>query len=262
MNKYWLVLGSCRVVNTIAYESGRDVILNTNDLWFTHYLHEHIQKINHLFGVRSIPNKYKELCVRFEQENHYIHHPHLRVGDSLHTGAVALQPHDDNGTLNVAVELPTARYIKIPTDLGTLWGHITNLELIRSAPVNQVGGHYTNEAFLENLINFEQVVIDQISSSGLAKAVNFIYVPHNPFIAIKDEGWKLSSGRMQGFNLIKQHCAASELHTNFPVQRCYLDVKAMIEQNGGVDFMLEDQNHYSTAGRKVAFNYLNELAII
>lgn len=34
----------------------------------------------------------------------------------------------------------------------------------------------------------------------------------------------------------------------------------MIEENGGVEYMLKDQHHYSFQGRKVAFKYMDELA--
>lgn len=70
MMKKYLVLGSCRVVNTIAYEIGKNVLLNRNDLWFTHYIQEHIQKIKHLFGRQSLPEAQKELFVRYEQNAH------------------------------------------------------------------------------------------------------------------------------------------------------------------------------------------------
>lgn len=262
MNKYWLVLGSCRVVNTIAYELGDDILLNHKDLWFTHYPHEHIQKINHLFEVCSIPREYKELFVRFEQQTHYEPHTQLRVGDSINTGEVELHTHNDNRTLNVVVELPTTRYIKVPTKYGVFWGHITNVEFIRNSPFNQVGGNYTDEAFLEILNDFEQIVLKQLSSTDIAKAVNFIYVPHTPFIEMKDGSWCISGERAHIFNLIQQHCSGNTQSVNIPMHRCSLDVKAMIEENGGVDYMLEDQNHYSTSGRKVAFKYLNELAVL
>ncbi|MGE6163502.1 hypothetical protein [Aeromonas sp. R5-1] len=261
MTKTWILLGSCRVVNTIAHYINNDIVLNIKDLWFTHYPHEHIQKINHLFGVRSIPREHKELFVRFEQQNHYESHSQFRVGDSIDSGKVEFQSHSGTGTINVAVELPTNRYIKVPTNDGVFWGHITNLELIRNSPFNQVGGNYTDEDFLETLNDFEQILIDLVSSSGLAEAVNFIYVPHNPFIELKEGSWGISGERVRIFDLIRQHCAENTLPTKLPMHRCSLDVKTMIDENGGVKYMLEDQNHYTTHGRKVAFKHLNELAI-
>jgi hypothetical protein len=261
MTKTWLVLGSCRVVNTIAYEIGDDIILNKKDLWFTHYPHEHIQKINHLFGETSIPKEHKELVIRFEQQNHYWSHPQLRVGDSIDNGRVELQASSQYGTLNLVVELPTIRYIKIPTDTGVLWGHITNIDLIRESKFNQVGGGYSDEAFLETLNDFENIAIDLVSSSRVAKAINFIYVPHTPFIKLKEGGWGISGERAHIFDMIRQHCSKKTQSTEFPMHRCSLDVKTMIQDNGGVEYMLEDQNHYSTQGRKIAFKCLNELAM-
>lgn len=261
MNKKWLVLGSCRVVNTIAYEVNDAVTLNNKDLWFTHYPDEHIQKILHLFGVRSIPTEHKELFVRFEQQNHYGSHSQLRVGDSIESHRVELQECDSGGTLNVAVELPTLRYIKVPTDDGVFWGHITNIDLIRNSHFNQVGGLYTDNDFIETLNKFEKTVIDLIFSSKMADRINFIYVPHSPYLELKEGGWGISTERTHVFDLIKQHCARDIEPAQLPVLRCSLDVKCMIEENGGVEFMMEDQNHYSTPGRKVAFKYLNALAI-
>lgn len=261
MVKKYLVLGSCRVVNTIAYEIGNNIILNKKDLWFTHYPHEHIQKIKHLFGVSSIPREHKELFVRYEQQNHYGSHTQLRVGDSIESGVVEFQNNGHSGTLNVIVELPTSRYIKVPIESRVLWGHITNIDLIRNSPFNQVGGFYTDEEFLKIMNEFERVVMDSVSSSEVAEAVNFIYVPHNPFIELKESGWGISDERVHIFDMIRQHCSKNVLATKLPMTRCSLDVKTMIEENGGVEYMLEDQNHYSTQGRKVAFKYLDELAL-
>lgn len=215
-----------------------------------------------MFGVRSIPSEHKELFVRFEQQNHYSAHTQLRVGDSIDSGRVELQSHSGYGTLNVVVELPTNRYIKVPTNDGVFWGHITNVDLIRNSQFHQVGGFYTDEEFLETLNNFENIVIDLVSLSGVAGAVNFIYVPHNPFIELKEGDWGISGERIHIFDLIRQHCSKNTLKTKLPLHRCSLNVKAMIEENGGVEYMLEDQNHYSTQGRKVAFMHLNELAIL
>ncbi len=262
VSKKWLVLGSCRVVNTIAYTGNDAVVLNDRDLWFTHYPDEHMQKILHLSGEHSIPKEHKELFVRFEQQNHYSSHSKLRVGDSIETGKAVLQDSDSNGALNVAIELPTLRYIKVPTDDGLFWGHITNIDLIRNSPFNQSGGFYTDEAFLDALNKLEQAVTGMVSSSGLANSVNFIYVPHNPFIELKEGGWGLSTERAHIFELIRQHCSKTSQESKLQVYRCALDVKSMIEENGGVDFMLSGQNHYSREGHKVAYKYLNELALI
>ncbi|MFZ2268079.1 MAG: hypothetical protein WAV95_10945 [Azonexus sp.] len=261
MIKKYLVLGSCRVVNTIAYEIGDNILLNKKDLWFTHYSHEHIQKIKHLFGASSIPSEHKELFVRYEQQNHYGSYTQLRVGDSIESGTVELQNNGHYGTLNVAVEFPTNRYIKVPINGIVLWGHTSNIDLIRNSPFNQVGGSYTDEEFLELMNEFEQVVIDSVSSSKVAKAVNFIYVPHNPFIELKEGGWGISDQRVHIFDLIRRHCSKNVQATGLPMTRCSLDIKTMIEENGGVECMLEDQNHYSTQGRKIAFKYLDELAL-
>lgn len=262
MTKKWLLLGSCRVVNTIACVVDDAVTLNNKDLWFTHYPDEHIQKISHLSGVRSIPREHKELFVRFEQQDHYGSHSNLRVGESIESGKAELQNCDSKGVLNVAVELPTLRYIKVPTDNGEFWGHITNIDLIRNSPFNQTGGLYTDESFLESLNTLESTVTDMVSSSGLAESVNFIYVPHNPFLEMKEVGWGLSNERTHIFELIKKHCSMVPHANKLPVHRCSLDVKSMIEDNGGVDVMLSDQNHYSIQGHKVAYKYLNELALI
>lgn len=212
--------------------------------------------------MSSIPREHKELFVRLEQQNHYRSNTQLRVGDSIDSGKVELQTHSDYGTLNVVVELPTTRYIKILTNTGVLWGHINSIDPIRNSPFKQVGGNYTDENFLEILDNFEKIVIDLVSSSGLAEAVNFIYVPHNPFIELKEGGWGISDERVRIFDLIRQHCSKNTPSTKLSMHRCSLDVKTMIEENGGVELILEDQNHYSTQGRKVAFKYLNELAIL
>lgn len=260
--KKWLVLGSCRVVNTIAYEVSNDVILNKNDLWFTHYPHEHIQKINHLFGVRSIPSEHKELFVRFEQQNHYDPHSLFRVGDSIDSGRVEFQPHSSSGALNVVVELPTSRYIKVPIKDEVFWGHITNIDLIRSSPFNQIGGFYSDDEFLDILAKFEQIVTDFVLSSNVADVVNFIYVPHSPFIELKDGGWAISDDRTHVFELISKHCETSVQSIKLPVYRCLLNVRSMIEKNGGVDLLMDDQNHYSALGQKVAFKCLSKLAII
>lgn len=187
--------GSCHVVNTIVYELGDNILLNKKDLWFTHYPQEHIQKIKHLFGLSSIPSEHKELFVRYEQQDHYKSNIQLRVGDSIESGTVELQNNGHYGTLNVVVELPTIRYIKVPIEDQVLWGHMTNLDLIRNSPFNQVGGYCTDEEFLELLNEFEQVVLDSVSSSEVAEAVKFIYVPHNPFIELKDGGWGISDQR-------------------------------------------------------------------
>ncbi|BDQ38465.1 hypothetical protein SYK_28250 [Pseudodesulfovibrio nedwellii] len=260
MVKRYLVLGSCRVVNTIAYGVGDKIILNKKDLWFTHYIQEHIQKIKHLFGHSSIPSEHKELFVRYEQQNHYGAHSTLRVGDSVNSGTVGLNNSCHFGTLNVVVELPTIRYIKVPVEGRILWGHMTNLDLIRNSPFNHVGGYSTDEEFLELLNEFEQVVIDSILSSAVGEAVNFIYVPHNPFIELKEGGWGISDQRVHISDLIRCHCAKNVRVTRIPVTRCMLYIRNMIEENGGVESMLKDQNHYSLQGRKVAFKYLDALA--
>jgi hypothetical protein len=261
MAKNYLVLGSCRVVNTIAYEIGDNILLNQNDLWFTHYPDEHIQKIKHLFGQSLIPAEYKELFVRYEQQNHYEPSSQLRVGESVKSGKTELYTSDQCRILNVVIELSTIRYIKVPIGGKILWGHITNTDLIRSSPFNQVGGFYADEKFIEKLQEFEQVAIESVSSSKVAESVNFIYVPHNPFIELKEGGWGVSEQRIHIFNLINQHCSKISPVTCLPITRCLLDIKAMIEENGGVECMLEDQNHYSTQGRKIAYKYLDELAL-
>ncbi|WNY87439.1 hypothetical protein [Leclercia adecarboxylata] len=262
MIKKYIVLGSCRVVNIIATEIGDNVIvLNKNDLWFTHYPDEHIQKIKHLFGVGLIPNEHKDIFVRFEQQNQYGNYPQLRVGDSIDSGMAEFHNNVNSEVLNVAVELPTTRYIKVPINNEILWGHIMNLDRIRSSPFNQTGGNYTDEEFLRVLNDFEQVVINSVLSSEVAKAVNFIYVPHIPFIELKEGGWGMSNERVHIFDLIRQHCFNNADESSFPVTRCSLDIKVMIEENGGVDGMLTDQNHYTKQGQKVVFNYLNKLAL-
>ena len=259
MTKKFLVLGSCRVVNTIAYELGDNIILNEKDLWFTHYPQEHIQKVKHLFGVRSIPLEHKELFVRYEQQNHYTSHSQLRVGDSIGGTGVELKIEGKIDTLNVIVELPTIRYIKVPIDNEVFWGHSTNIDLIRNSEFNQVGGHCTDEEFLKLLKEFEQVLLDLVLSHEVAGTINFVYVPHNPFIEIKEGCWKLSEQRTHIFDLICKHCRDNISVTGLPMTRRSLDVRSMIEEHGGVDIMLEDQNHYSIKGRKVAFKYLDEL---
>ncbi|MBZ3800643.1 glycosyltransferase family 2 protein [Leclercia adecarboxylata] len=260
-SKKWLVLGSCQVVNTIIFEANNDIILNQNDLWFTHYPHEHLQKINHLFGVRSIPRNHKELFVRFEQQNHYKTNTLFRVGDSIISGKADFKGHSSVGTLNVAVELSTIRYIKVPTMDGVFWGHITNIELIRSSPFEQVGGFYSDEDFLETLNNFEKQVIELVASYNIAETVNFIYVPKSPFIKQNEGDWAVSDDRMHIFDLINLHCSKPLLLANLPIYRTMLDVKSMIERNGGVEIMLEDQNHYSQKGYQVAYTHLNKLAM-
>lgn|GEM_PF-1138800 len=261
-SKLWLILGSGRVVNTVVYEAGNDIILNQNDLWFTHYPHEHLQKIKHLFGVRSIPCEHKELFVRFEQQDHYKANSHFRVGESIGTGKAFLKTHGRVGTLNVAVELPTTRYIKIPTTDGVFWGHITNIELIRKSHFDQVGGFYTDKEFLKILNDFERVVLELVSSAGIAEAVNFIYVPHTPFIQQDEGDWSISEERKHIFDLILQHCSEPLHISTLPMYRCSLDVKSMIEENGGFEIMLKDQNHYSLHGHKVAYNYLKRLSML
>lgn len=258
MKKY-LVLGSCRVVNTIAYEIGKNVLLNRNDLWFTHYIQEHIQKIKHLFGRQSLPEAQKELFVRYEQNAHYSNHSTLKVGESLSTGNVELQSCEQHGALNVVVELPTIRYISIPMFGKRYWGHTSSLGLIRESEFNQAGGYSTDDEFLSLLNEFEAEVVTSLLGTEIAEAVNFVYVPHSPFIETKDKKWEISEQRAHIFELIKKHCLTAADDLKLPIKRNFLDVKAMIDDNGGVDTMLTDQNHYSLHGRKVAFKYLDAL---
>lgn len=139
MAKKFLLLGSCRVVNTIAYNIGDNILLNKKDLWFTHYLDEHIQKIKHLFKLSSIEYKYRELFVRYEQESHYNLTMDVGVGDSIKNGIVELQNDSFSGTLNVIVELPTTRYVKVSMGDKIMWGHMINLDFIRNSRFSQEG---------------------------------------------------------------------------------------------------------------------------
>jgi len=259
MQKKFLVLGSCRVVNTIAYEIGNNILLNRNDLWFTHYIQEHIQKIKHLFGQQRLPEAQKDLFIRYEQAAHYTNHPTLKVGESLSTGAVQFQECKQKGALNIVVELPTIRFISIPMFGKHFWGHTSSLGLIRESEFNQVGGYSTDEEFLSLLHEFETEVITSLSTTAIADAINFVYVPHNPFIETKDKNWEINEQRAHIFELIRKHCHSIDKKYEQPVARRFLDVKAMINENGGVEAMLTDQNHYSLHGRKTAYKYLDEL---
>ena len=82
---------------------------------------------------------------------------------------------------------------------------------------------------------------------------------HSPFIETKDKKWEISEQRAHIFELIQKHCINVVDDLKLPIKRNFLDVKAMIDDNGGVDAMLTDQNHYSLHGRKVAFKYLDAL---
>lgn len=259
MQKKFLVLGSCRVVNTVAYEIGNDILLNRNDLWFTHYIQEHIQKIKHLFDVENIPIEHKELFVRYEQESHYPANSALSVGKSLKSGKVELQECKTDGALNVIVELPTIRYIAVPISGVMHWGHTSSLGLIRESQFNQSGGYSSASEFLDLLNQFESELLRCALSKKIAAKVNFVYVPHNPFIESANKNWTISEQRTHIFDLIIQHCSQEYAQNLLPFSRKFIDVKKMIEDNGGVDQMLTDQNHYSLHGRKVAYKYIADL---
>ena len=256
MVKKFLLLGSCRLVNTISYEIGSNIILNKQDLWFTHYPDEHIQKVKHLFGINSIPFEHKEMFIRYEQQKHYNLDSGLRVADSIDEGKAQICNYNNTGTINIVVELPTTRYIKVNIEDELFWGHITSLDVIRNSSFKQSGGHYTDEQFLQSLNEFEELILDLVSSCKIAEDVRFIYVPNSPFIELKDQGWGISEKRVHIFNLIRKHCSKSVDLAN----RCYFDVKAMIEENGGPDKILKDQFHYTLKGRKTAFKYLEKLS--
>lgn len=264
MNKKYLVLGSCRVVNTVANEINNNVtVINKNDLWFTHYIQEHIQKIKHLFNINPLPEKEKELFVRFEQKNHYKNKPELGVADSLINNKTKLCNDNSQGVLNVVVELPTTRYIKISYNDNILWGHSGSLKKIRESPFKLSSGLCDDADFIKLLAEFEQIILELALHKNLAESVNFIYVPHSPFIESEEGIWETSEQRAHISDLIRQYCLKENTDSisRLPVQRCFLNIGEMIQKNGGVRRMLKDQNHYSPVGRRIAYKYISELAL-
>ena len=259
MKKY-LLLGSCRVVNTVAHET-KDNIINNNDLWFTHYPQEHIQKIKHIFGIEKISNNEDvALFIRKEQKSHYKNRQDLDVCKSVETGCLCINNKDNSGVLNVVTEIASIGYIRVPYKGKTMWGHTTNRVLIRASDFQQVEGKLSDEELLKQIDEFERIVVESVIEHKIASEVNFIYVPHSPFINVEGEGWIISEIRQRVYSLLFNAFISKGATLNLPITRTILDVKTMIENNGGIGRMLQDQNHYSPRGRKVAYKYIKELS--
>ena len=261
MVKKFLVLGSCRVVNTIACNIGDNILVNQNDLWFTHYPQEHAQKVKHIFGVQRLPSEHTELLLRLEQQAHYKSFNDLHVAKSVQEGGSTLITGDASGTLNVVVELATLRFIRMQTDDGVLWGHTSSMGLIRKSKLEHEVARATDEQYIAELVEFERVVQKCVSQANVAESVNFVYVPHTPFIEHNEGGWIKAEPRAHIRTLIKQHCENPVPTGIMPVTRNSLDTESMIMEHGGIESMLKDQDHYTPHGRQTAFEHLSELTV-
>lgn len=264
--KLYFPFGSCRVVNTIAIylDKSKSQLLNPRDLWFTHYIQEHIQKLNILFSDKApqILEKDRELVVRYQQKHHYSASLNYGIADSLGTKP-AVYDFPLATKVNIVVELATVRSIKIPIGSQFVWGHSTNLGIIRQSPYNQCGAFTGEDEVLRLLSTFESTAVECLERLGPFNSFNFMYVPPIPFQADSD-GWKLKPFRVALANMLNLHVAShvrDSCRDGYFLRRSCLDIEKLITVNGGPTKCLQDADHFLPSFNTILANRIYEDSI-
>lgn len=243
-------LGSCRVVNTVAINlcSKKHNLLNHKDLWFTHYMQEHIQKLDLLFSPSPpvIHPEDRELIVRYQQRNHYPASLSYGIAESLVSPAINLATHAGNA-VNIVLELATAKSIMILMNGQEVWGHSTNYDLISNSAYQHSVQFNDESELLDLLDQFETAIISLLSVRAAVGRLNFVYVPNIPFHQEQDGVWREMPYRIDLSAILKRHVTinqSGELNQDCGYSRKFLDLAALIDQHGGPPACLRDSDHF------------------